>query len=146
MDKKLFPLLCLFEATDCSIGRGTDFSFQVIGYPNPAFGDFTFTPGTRVGMSAHVEQQGNVCYGIDLRNLDADTIRFTLKYILDFYKKSPEKFFARPMFFDKLAGTDQLRKQILAGWTEEQIRNSWKGELAEYKIMRKKYLLYEDFE
>ena len=141
---RLFPLLCLFEATDCSIGRGTDFPFQVIGYSDPSFGDFTFTPGTRTGMSAHVEQQGNLCYGIDLRHLDADSIRFTLKYVLDFYNKAPEKFFARPAFFDKLAGTDELRKQILAGWTEEQIRDSWKEELAEYKEMRKKYLLYED--
>ncbi|RIJ48909.1 DUF1343 domain-containing protein [Maribellus luteus] len=143
---RLFPLLCLFEATDFSIGRGTDFPFQVIGYPDTRFGDFTFTPGTRVGMSAHVEQQGNLCYGIDLRGLKADSIRFTLKYILDFYHKMPDKFFARPDFFDKLAGTDKLREQILAGWTEKQIRDSWKEELSEYKRMRKKYLLYEDFE
>lgn len=143
---RLFPLLCLFEATDFSIGRGTDFPFQVIGYPDTQFGDFTFTPGSRVGMSAHVEQQGNLCYGTDLRGLKADSIRFTLKYILDFYNKMPDKFFARPGFFDKLAGTDKLREQIVAGWTEEQIRDSWKEELSEYKIMRKKYLLYEDFE
>jgi uncharacterized protein YbbC (DUF1343 family) len=76
----------------------------------------------------------------------AESIRFTLKYILDFYNKMPDKFFARPGFFDKLAGTDKLREQIVAGWTEEQIRDSWKEELSEYKIMRKKYLLYEDFE
>ena len=143
---RLFPLLCLFEATDCSIGRGTDFPFQVIGYPDSSLGDFTFTPGSRTGMSAHVEQQGNLCHGIDLRNLNADSIRFTLKYVLDFYNKIPDKFFARPGFFDKLAGTDKLREQILAGMTEEQIRDSWKEELTEYKAMRKKYLLYEDFE
>lgn len=141
---RLFPLLCLFEATDYSIGRGTDFPFQVIGGPGPSFGDFTFTPGKRAGMSLHVEQQGKLCYGIDLRGLNADSIRFTLKYVLDFYHKAPRKFFARPDFFDKLAGTDQLRKQILAGWTEEQIRASWVEELAAYKEMRKKYLLYED--
>lgn len=143
---RLFPLLCLFEATDYSIGRGTDFPFQVIGYPDPSFGDFTFTPGTRVGMAAHVEQKGKLCYGVDLRGLDPDSIKFTLKYVLDFYKKAPNKFFARRGFFDKLAGTDKLRKQIVAGWTEEQIRDSWKEELTEYKAMRKKYLLYEDFE
>ncbi|MCE5174869.1 MAG: DUF1343 domain-containing protein [Bacteroidales bacterium] len=143
---RLFPSLCLFEATDCSIGRGTDFPFQVIGYSDPSFGDFTFTPESKVGMSAHVEQQENLCYGIDLRTLEPDSIRFTLKYVLDFYSKAPDKFFARPEFFDKLAGTDKLRKQIVEGWTEEQIRDSWKEELAEYKTMRKKYLLYKDFE
>ncbi|MEA4867622.1 MAG: DUF1343 domain-containing protein [Rikenellaceae bacterium] len=143
---RLFPSLCLFEGTDCSIGRGTDFPFQVIGYPDPSFGDFTFTPGSKPGMSVHVEQQGNLCYGADLRSLDPDSIRFSLKYILEYYSKAPDKFFARPDFFDLLAGTDKLREQISEGWTEEQIRDSWKEELAEYKNMRKKYLLYEDFE
>ena len=138
--------LCLFEGTDISVGRGTDFPFQVIGYPDPSFGDFTFTPGVRKGMAAHVDQQGEVCYGIDLRELNPEKATFTLKYILDFYHKMPDTFFARPDFFDKLAGTDQLREQIIAGWTEEQIRNSWADDLAAYKAMRKKYLLYEDFE
>lgn len=74
--------------------------------------------------------------------------KFTLKYLLDFYSKSDfeDKFFSRAEFFDKLAGTDQLRKQIIAGKTEAQIRDSWKEELKDYKIMRKKYLLYKDFE
>lgn len=143
---RLFPSLCLFEGTYCSIGRGTDFPFQVIGYPDPSFGDFTFTPGSKSGMSVHVEQQGNLCYGADLRSLDPDSVRFSLKYILEYYSKAPDKFFARPDFFDLLAGTDKLREQISEGWTEEQIRHSWKEELAEYKNMRKKYLLYEDFE
>lgn len=99
-------------------------------------------------MAAHVEQQGKLCYGLDLRNVDAEKEKFTLKYLIDFYNKSglKEKFFARPAFFDKLAGTDELRKQILAGMTEEQIKDSWKEELAAYKTMRKKYLLYPDFE
>jgi uncharacterized protein YbbC (DUF1343 family) len=85
---------------------------------------------------------------LDLRGIDPTDAKFTLKYLLDFYRKSgfKEKFFSRAVFFDKLAGTDQLRKQIIAGKTEKQIRDSWKEELREYKIMRKKYLLYKDFE
>src|SRR3546814_8927114 len=140
--------LCLFEGTNISVGRGTDWPFQVIGYPDPVFGKFTFVPGVRPGMSAHVEQQGELCYGLDLRGVDAVSEKFTLKYLLDFYKKSglKEKFFARPDFFDKLAGTDKLRKQIIAGMNEKEIRDSWKDELTAYKIMRKKYLLYPDFE
>ena len=143
---RLYMSLCLFEGTEVNIGRGTDFPFQVVGYPDPSFGDFTFTPGVRAGMSAHVEQQGKPCYGIDLRELDPATAKFTLKYVLDAYKLIPDKFFTRPDFFDKLAGTDKLREQIIAGLSEEQIRDSWKEELTEYKTMRKKYLLYEDFE
>lgn len=145
---RLYMSLCLFEGTDISIGRGTDWPFQVVGYPDPVFGDFTFTPGTRPGMAAHVEQQDELCYGIDLRDVDAENEKFTLKYLIDFYNKADfkDEFFARPEFFDKLAGTDQLRKQIIAGKTEEEIRESWKDELDAYKEMRKKYLLYPDFE
>ncbi|WP_262247454.1 exo-beta-N-acetylmuramidase NamZ family protein [Parapedobacter soli] len=145
---RLYMSLCLFEGTDISVGRGTDWPFQVLGYPDPVFGDFTFTPGTRPGMAAHVEQQGNLCYGLDLRDLPAQEQTFTLKYLIDFYQKAPFKdtFFSRPEFFDKLAGTDELRKQITAGQTESEIRESWADDLAAYKTMRKKYLLYPDFE
>lgn len=145
---RLYMSLCLFEGTDFSVGRGTDWPFQVVGYPDPVFGDFTFTPGTRAGMAAHVEQQGNLCYGLDLRDIDPDEHRFTLKYLLDFYQKAPvkERFFSRPDFFDKLAGTGELRKQIIAGMDEETIRASWAADLEAYKQMRKKYLLYPDFE
>lgn len=145
---RLYMSLCLFEGTDISIGRGTDWPFQVVGYPDPVFGEFTFTPGTRPGMAAHVEQQDKLCYGIDLRDVDAVNEKFTLKYLLDFYNKMPDKsqFFARPEFFDKLAGTDELRKQILAGKTESEIRDSWAEDLKAYKEMRAKYLMYADFE
>lgn len=143
---RLYMSLCLFEGTDVSIGRGTDWPFQVIGFPNPVYGDFTFTPGEKEGMALHVEGKGELNYGVDLRDLDPDAQTFTLKYLLDFYNNTPDKstFFARPDFFDKLAGTDQLRLQIMEGWDEEQIRNSWKEELDEYKAMRSKYLLYSD--
>ena len=140
--------LCLFEGTDISIGRGTDWPFQVVGYPDPVFGDFTFTPGTRPGMAKTVEQRGKLCYGLDLRHVDADKEKFTLKYIIDFYRKSDfkEKFFARAEFFNKLAGNAELQQQIRAGLTEEEIRATWKADLDAYKKMRKKYLLYADFE
>lgn len=145
---RLYLSLCLFEGTDISVGRGTDWPFQILGYTNPVYGSFTFTPGERHGMSKHVEGKGTKNYGVDLRGLNADNQKFTLKYLLDFYQKTPDKstFFARPEFFDKLAGTDQLRKQILAGESEDQIRASWKADLKIYKQMRKKYLLYTDFE
>ncbi len=143
---RLYMSLCLFEGTDVSVGRGTDWPFQVVGYADPIFGDFSFTPGVKDGMALHVEGQGKTNYGLDLRNLNPDEQSFTLKYLLDFYNLMPDKskFFARPDFFDKLAGTDELRLQILAGKTEEEIRASWKEDLDAYKTMRAKYLLYGD--
>ncbi len=145
---RLYMSLCLFEGTDISIGRGTDWPFQIIGYPDPLFGEFTFTPGVRPGIATNVEQRGKKCYGVDLRDINPDEEKFTLKYLLNFYEKSnfKETFFSRAAFFDKLAGTDELRKQIVAGKTEAEIRAFWADELKEYKKMRKKYLLYKDFE
>lgn len=145
---RLYPSLCLFEGTDISVGRGTDFPFQVIGYPDSVFGDFTFIPGSREGMSAHVDQQGKMCYGIDLRDIDPEEYTFSLRYFIDFYRKAPFKdtFISRPEFFDKLAGNDTLRKKIQEGWSYEEIEASWQTDLTEYKKMREKYLLYDDFE
>lgn len=141
---RLYPSLCLFEATDVSIGRGTDFPFQVVGYPDQRLGSFTFTPGKREGMSAHVEQQGNLCYGIDLRSIDPDSVQFTMKYFVDFYQNFPKpgKMVTRPAFFNKLAGNATLLEKIQKGWTAEEIEASWQPELEAYKTMRKKYLLY----
>ena len=145
---RLYSSLCLFEGTEISVGRGTDWPFQVVGYDNPVYGDFTYVPGEKAGMVKHVEGKGTAMYGLDLRNVDADKHKFTMKYVLDFYNKMPDKskFFSRPDFFDKLAGTDELRKQIIAGKTEAEIKESWREDLDAYKIMRKKYLLYTDFE
>lgn len=145
---RLYTSLCLFEATEISVGRGTEWPFQVVGGDLPVYGDFQFTPGEKAGMVKHVEGKGRRMYGLDLRALDPDKQTFTLKYVLDFYNKTPDKtkFFSRPEFFDKLAGTDALRKQILAGATEAEIKASWQKDLSDYKQMRKKYLLYPDFE
>ena len=140
----LYPSICFFEGTDVSVGRGTDKQFQVIGSPNLKNGSFTFTPEDKPGAK-NPPQKGKLCHGEDLSKIDARNQAFTLKYVIDYYKKSDNKakFFSSPSFFDKLAGSDTTRKQIIAGMTETQIRASWKADLDNYKTIRKKYLLYE---
>jgi uncharacterized protein YbbC (DUF1343 family) len=140
----LYPSICFFEGTDVSVGRGTDKQFQVIGSPNPNNGSFTFTPEDKPGAK-NPPQKGKLCYGEDLSTINARKQKFTLKYAINFYQKSENKvkFFSSPSFFDKLAGSDTLRKQIIAGMSEKQIRMSWKVDLEKYKTIRKKYLLYE---
>nr|WP_255491188.1 DUF1343 domain-containing protein [Dysgonomonas sp. 520] len=142
---RLYPSLCFFEATQVSVGRGTNFPFEVAGYPNPKFGKFKFTPKASTAGGSNPLQKGKLCYGIDLRKESTDG-SLTLKYIIDFYKKSDSggKFFSSPQFMDKLAGTDKLRLQILQGKNEKTIRASWATDLEEYKRMRNKYLLYFD--
>jgi uncharacterized protein YbbC (DUF1343 family) len=139
----LYPSICFFEGTDVSVGRGTDKQFQVIGSPNPKNGTFTFTPEDKPGAK-NPPQKGKLCYGLDLTKTDARKEQFTLKYLIDFYQKSTDKtkFFSSPSFFDKLAGNDSLRKQVMAGLSEKQIRETWKTDLGNYKMTRQKYLLY----
>ncbi|PYF74381.1 exo-beta-N-acetylmuramidase NamZ domain-containing protein [Pedobacter nutrimenti] len=46
--------------------------------------------------------------------------------------------------FDLRIGTDELRKQIIAGVPEAEIRKSWQPGLQKFKAIRAKYLLYPD--
>ena len=143
---RLYPSLCFFEATEVSIGRGTYFPFQIIGFPDETFGDFTFTPVSIDGMAKRPLQENKLCYGDDLRNLPPWEQRFTLHYLLDYYKKSGAKddFISRENFFNLLAGTDKLLEQIKSGMTEDEIRATWSDGLKNYENMRKPYLLYQE--
>ncbi len=141
---RLYPSLCFFEATNMSIGRGTYFPFQVIGYPDKKFGDFTFTPVSLEGFDKNPIQKDKVCYGEDLSGYPFEG-GLTLRFFLSFYEKAGEDkafFFSRPQWFDLLAGTKKLRWQIVKGMKEEEIRATWKEDLDKYKEMREKYLLY----
>lgn len=144
---RLYPSLCFFEATSVSVGRGTDFPFQVLGGPNPELGNFEFTPRSIPGVAINPLNKDQKCYGIDLRNLE-EVPTFTLKYFLDFYHKYKHEsdFLTRERWLNLLAGTDDLIQQIRAGKTEKEILDSWQPELENYKKLRKKYLLYPNFE
>ncbi len=143
---RLYPSLCFFEATDVSIGRGTDFPFQVIGYPDSTFGNFTFTPHAIKGMAMNPPQKDKKCYGIDLRGTEGQDHRFTLKYLLMFRDKFPNDsaMITRERWFNLLAGNSILLEDMKAGLSEEEIREHWKEELAEYGKLRKKYLIYPE--
>ena len=141
----LYPSLCLFEGTIMSIGRGTDFPFQVYGHPDFPVENFAFTPIPHSG-AANPKYEGITCYGRNLttyaENYATNTSRIHLTWLIESYKLlSPEhEFFTS--YFDKLAGTDKLRKQIEEGMTEGEIRKSWESDLKTFKNIRKKYLLY----
>lgn len=150
----LYPTTCLFEGTILSQGRGTYIPFTVLGSPDlKGIYDFSFTPISIKGMKEAPLHQGKVCYGIDLRNYDAkklhDLGKINLKWLMELYKIYPKKkdFFDMTISpeindFDKLAGTIDLRNQIIKGISEEKIRKSWEPKLSQYKVMRKEYVLY----
>ncbi len=142
---RLYAALCLFEGTNISVGRGTYFPFQVVGYPSEALGEFSFTPIAMVGSDKNPLQKDKLCYGLDLR-ANRDIAGFDLSTILYFRDNWPPTagpMITRTSFFDLLAGTDQLRKQISQGMTEEEIRQTWEKDLENYRQTRSKYLLYK---
>ncbi len=137
----LYASLCLFEGTNISVARGTDFPFQAIGYPDSSMGKFSFCPRSIQNAAKNPLYEGQDCFGLDLRNTQ-NSYQFTLSYLIEFYKKSKNKDKYFNAFFDKLAGTGSLKKQIIAGLSEDEIRLTWQENLEKYKKIRVKYLLY----
>jgi uncharacterized protein YbbC (DUF1343 family) len=144
----LYPSLCFFEGTVVSAGRGTDFPFQCFGHPGMRNTSFSYTPRSIEGASKYPKFKGEKCFGYDLRKNETERIRsrrrLNLSYLIGAYHsmENREKFF-NP-FFEKLAGTGELRKQIQKGMSEQEIRKSWQADLKKFKSIRKKYLLYSD--
>ncbi|QRR01900.1 exo-beta-N-acetylmuramidase NamZ family protein [Dyadobacter sandarakinus] len=150
----LYPHICMFEGTIISQGRGTYMPFTVLGAPQlKGKYAFSFKPQSIKGMSETPLHQDQECYGIDLRKYDMAKLRksgqINLAWLIEMYKAYPDqaRFFDMSQSkqmgnFDKLAGTENLKKQIIAGASEKEIRASWEPGLSAYKTMRKKYLLY----
>jgi len=137
----LYPSLCLFEGTDVSIGRGTLQQFQVIGSPQLDSCSYAFTPISRKGAK-YPKHENEICCGWDLREVEVHE-GIDLDYLLEAYHQYDVKggrFFNS--FFDKLAGSNQLRIQIEAGWTSEQIKESWQEGLEAFKKTSQAYLIY----
>ena len=148
----LYPSLCPFEGTSVSVGRGTDFPFQIIGSPTTKNLKFRFMPHSMKGSDKHPLHQDTYCYGLNLSSEKNIPKGFSLQYVIQFYnyfqnltKHTEKEFFTRPHWFDLLMGTNQVRLDILKNKTEEQIRSAWQKKLNQYKEIRKKYLLYEDY-
>ncbi|MDR6561824.1 MULTISPECIES: DUF1343 domain-containing protein [unclassified Arcicella] len=151
----LYPIMCLFEGTIISQGRGTYFPFTVLGSPAlKGTYSFTFKPVSIKGMSEKPLHMDNECYGIDFRNYDIELLRkskrINIQWMIDFYQAYPfkDKFFDRSqsdqmLNIDVLVGNSEFRKQIIEGQSVKEIQDSWEPQLSKYKTMRKKYLIYK---
>jgi uncharacterized protein YbbC (DUF1343 family) len=146
----LYPSLGLFEGTIVSVGRGTEKPFQVIGHPLLAEAPAHFTPADIPGVATNPPYKGQACHGYDLYDFSEAYIKnfgkLYLFWLQQTYKDLKDKTTYFNSFFDKLAGTAKLKQQIIDGVPEDEIRKSWSDDLAAYKKIRKKYLLYPDFE
>ncbi len=152
---QLYPGLCLFEGTSLSVGRGTEHPFEVYGHPDlkgkPGF-EYSFTPISSFGAK-NPKHQDKVCYGENLHDYgDPDKYgtgngkvnKLEIQWLIKAYKAlgSADFFITKNRWFDILAGTDELRKDIVAGKSEEEIREGWKVGLEEFMEMRRGYLIY----
>lgn len=144
----LYPSLAFFEGTQVSVGRGTEKPFEQIGMPGFAAGEHTFKPRSIPGVSKYPPHEGALCSGFDLSGATHEDLgRIDLSWLLEMYAQAPEQsdFFLASGFFDKLAGSDVLRSQIIAGKTAAEIRASWQADLEAFMKIRNRYLLYPDF-
>ena len=142
----LYPSLCFFEGTQVSVGRGTNLPFQIYGSPWTKDLPYQFTPKPSAGAKDPF-LNGKLCYGENLSEYPEDLRVLNIDWLLKAYKdyKNPQQdFFLKNLFFDKLAGTDELRKQIIAGKSAVEIKNSWKGDLDNFQKIRVRYVMYED--
>ena len=142
----LYPSTCYFEGTPVSLGRGTDWPFQVYGHPLMKGYSFSFTPTSRPGAKTP-PQLGKLCNGVDLHNLKADDVikkGMNLEYVIDAYNnlKMGDKFFTK--FFDLLAGRTYIREMIMAGKSADEIRAMWQDDVKRFKEQRRPYLLYPE--
>jgi uncharacterized protein YbbC (DUF1343 family) len=138
----LYPSTCLFEGTVLSIGRGTQNPFELVGHPElKGKYSFQFTPVSIEGMAKEPVLKGQACFGLDLRKVPVKK-EIDLRYLLELYNAFPDKQKFFNNYFDKLAGTKELKNQIVKGMTDAQIKATWKPGLDKFKSIRKKYLLY----
>jgi uncharacterized protein YbbC (DUF1343 family) len=147
----LYPSTCLFEGTALSEGRGTDTPFEVFGHPLLPKNLYSFIPKPNEGAKSS-KHYYETCYGWNLHGTPDQVLmkvdnHIQLKWLFEAYKLFPGKdtFFLKTNSFNRLAGNDVLMLQIKDGKTEQQIRESWEPALSEFKKIRKKYLIYEDF-
>ncbi len=142
----LYPSLCFFEGTQVSVGRGTGLPFQIFGSPWTKKLPYQFTPKPNFGAKDPF-LNGKLCYGENLSDYPQDLRALNIEWLLksyNSYKNPAQDFFLKNLFFDKLAGTDELRKQIIAGKSAAEIKASWQKDLVDFQKIRTKYVTYED--
>ena len=141
----LYPSLGLFEGTNINAGRGTEFQFKRYGasFLDSTQYSFTYTPMPNFGSKAPKEE-GKICFGKDLSEMPRME-EVSMQWVLDAYTNALDK---SKVFntsgFTKHAGTEKLQQQIEAGNTEEEIKESWQADLAKFRKVRAKYVMYAD--
>jgi len=140
----LYPSLGLFEGTTANAGRGTAFQFQRYGasFLDSTQYDFQYTPKPMPGAK-YPKEEGKTCFGKDLAQVDIPQ-QVDLQWLIDAYTHSIDKEnFFLTSGFTKHAGNETLQQQIIDGMSAQEIRATWQDDIAAFRKVRAKYLLYE---
>lgn len=111
-----------------------------------------FTPVSIPGKSTKPKFKDQICYGAHgVNEVDGkSTFLAGIALLKNFQVESGNvSNFKGPLFnsfFAKIAGTRKLQEQVIKGVSEKEIYESWQPALAKFKLIRRNYLLYPDFE
>ena len=143
----LYASTCYFEGTVVSLGRGTEYPFEVFGHPDMSF-EYSFTPRSVPGAKnpLHLDRE---CHGMDLREKPIEDIwdeGINLEYVVSAFKDLDigDEFFGKNNFFTLLAGVGYFKEMILDGSDADNIKARWKDEAEAFKAKRRPYLLYPE--
>jgi len=157
----IYPGTCLLEGTNISEGRGTKFPFLQFGAPfikadeviekinlfkieGIELQSVAFIPEDIEGMATNPKFENKTCFGIKIKITEPnkfESVNFGVKLLYVLVKLYSDKIKFNESF-DKLAGSDNLRKQLLNKIEPEKIIASWQKELIKFKKKRYQYLLY----
>ncbi len=160
----VYPGMELLEGTNLSEGRGTTRPFECFGAPwleshtlcqklnSLQLRGVHFRP---IGFEPTFDKwKEELCFGAQIHILDRKVFQPVLtavgilKVILEDHEdhfeflSPPYEYETQKMPFDILAGSSELRTQLLSGVSLADIVQSWEEDLAEYKTRREPFLLY----
>lgn len=162
----VYPGQCLLEGTNLSEGRGTTRPFEIFGapwleadrladalneqaLPGVHFRPMTFRPTFQ-------KYQGQICHGAQIHVTDRVQFRpvTTGVAVLDLARKQggdhfvwrtePYEFVSDRPAVDLLFGSDRERLALTRGESWLEISQAWEEEVADFRLQRRGYLLYEE--
>jgi uncharacterized protein YbbC (DUF1343 family) len=153
MEAILYPGVCLLEATNVSVGRGTDRPFEIIGAPwigplrlaaeleqahiaGVRFVPLFFTPSASTN-------QGQKCGGVQMVLTNPEKLRsvlvgLTLVSVL--YRLYPDKFEIDKVI--RLMGNAQALKMLKEGQSPAAVIRAGEAEVSAFMARRQKALIY----
>jgi uncharacterized protein YbbC (DUF1343 family) len=157
-----YPGTCFIEGTNVSEGRGTHHPFLTIGAPyinaddlikelnainisGVSLKSISFTPVEIEGKALNPKYKGINCNGIKISITDEakfKPVKFGIILIYSLLQLYPQQFKFNEQHFDKLAGTDKLRLDLLSDKALSIIVDGWQQDLEIFNSKRKNILIY----